>query len=192
MKRFTLLRTSIIGSIIATCISLPALATPRITDTTKSNVSAVFKQLNVPIEAKFKKFTSKIDFDDSKPETSHANIEVDIPSFDLGDPEYNQEVLKKEWFNGAQFPKASFVSTTIKATAGAPAGTQYDIVGKLSIKGKTADVHFPLTVKKENTSLIFDGSFPIKRLTFNIGEGDWTDTSVVADEVTIKFHIVTK
>jgi len=32
---------------------------------------------------------------------------------------------------------------------------------------------------------------PIKRLTFNIGEGEWKDTSMVADEVTIKFHVVT-
>jgi polyisoprenoid-binding protein YceI len=32
---------------------------------------------------------------------------------------------------------------------------------------------------------------PIKRLTFNIGDGEWKDTSVVADEVVIKFRVVT-
>jgi polyisoprenoid-binding protein YceI len=31
---------------------------------------------------------------------------------------------------------------------------------------------------------------PIKRLVFGIGDGEWKDTSVVADEVVIKFHIV--
>jgi polyisoprenoid-binding protein YceI len=167
------------------------VAAPLKVDATKSTVSAVFKQLNVPVEAKFKKFTAQIDFDSAKPEAAKASIDIDIPSFDLGEAEYNQEVLKKEWFNAAQFPKATFVSSSIKAVAGAPAGTKYNVTGKLSIKGKTADVSFPLSVKKEAGGQVFDGAVPIKRLAFNIGEGEWKDTGMVADEVTIKFHVVT-
>ena len=34
------------------------------------------------------------------------------------------------------------------------------------------------------------GALPIKRLAYNIGEGEWKDTSMVADDVTIKFHVV--
>lgn len=178
------------GTITALTMSSGAIAAPLKTDSTKSTVTAVFKQMNVPVEAKFKSFKSLIDFDATKPATAKASVDIDIPSFDLGDPEYNKEVLKKEWFNAAQFPKAGFVASTIKPTAGAPAGTKYDVIGKLTIKGKTMDVQFPLTVKKDGNAQIFDGSLPIKRLSFNIGEGDWKDTSMVADEVTIKFHIV--
>jgi polyisoprenoid-binding protein YceI len=105
---------------------------------------------------------------------------------DLGDPEYNKEVGKKEWFNAAQFPKATFVSTAIKS-AGAGKLT---VTGKLTIKGKTADVSFPLTVKADGKNQVFDGALPIKRLTYNIGEGEWKDTSMVADDVVIKFHVV--
>jgi hypothetical protein len=64
------------------------------------------------------------------------------------------------------------------------------VAGKLTIKGKTADVTFPLAVKKDGATQVFDGALPIKRLTYNIGEGEWKDTGMVADEVTIKFHIV--
>jgi len=39
--------------------------------------------------------------------------------------------------------------------------------------------------------VIFDGALPIKRLTYNIGEGEWKATDTVADEVIIKFHVVT-
>lgn len=155
-------------------------------DAAKSSVSAVFKQLNVPVEAKFKKFAAQIDYDAAKPESSKANVEIDIASFDLGDPDFNQEVLKKEWFNAAQFPKASFASTAMKAGAGGI----LNVTGKLTIKGKTADVAFPLAVKKEGSSTVFDGNLQIKRLAFNIGEGEWKDTATVADEVTIKFHVV--
>ncbi len=187
----SILTSVLAGGIAAISLASSAIAAPLKVDTGKSTVSAVFKQLNVPVEAKFKKFTAQIDFDSAKPDAAKAGVDIDIASFDLGDAEYNKEVLKKEWFNAAQFPKASFVSSSIKAAAGAPAGTKYDVAGKLTIKGKTADVHFPLAVKKDGGSLVFDGAVPIKRLTFNIGEGEWKDTGMVADEVTIKFHVVT-
>jgi polyisoprenoid-binding protein YceI len=95
-------------------------------------------------------------------------------------------VGKKEWFNTAQFPKATFVSTGIKS---AGAG-KLNVTGKLTIKGKAADVSFPVTVKADGGKQVFDGVLPIKRLTYNIGEGEWKDTSMVADDVTIKFHVV--
>ncbi|OYU92416.1 MAG: polyisoprenoid-binding protein, partial [Burkholderiales bacterium PBB5] len=33
------------------------------------------------------------------------------------------------------------------------------------------------------------GSFALKRLAFKIGEGEWADTSMVADDVTVKFKL---
>ncbi|MEB0030778.1 YceI family protein, partial [Undibacterium sp. RTI2.1] len=91
-------------------------------------------------------------------------------------------------FNTAQFPKAGFVSTSMKAGANGV----LNVSGKLTIKGKTTDISFPLSVKKEGANQVFDGSLPIKRLTYNIGEGEWKDTGMVADEVVIKFHVVTQ
>ena len=124
--------------------------------------------------------------DPAKPAAAKATVEIDVGSFDLGDPDYNKEVLKKEWFNAAQFPKATFVSTAIvPGTAG-----KFTVSGKLTIKGKTSDVSFPLTLKQEAGHQVFDGSLPIKRLTYVIGDGEWKDTAVVADEVVIKFHVV--
>jgi polyisoprenoid-binding protein YceI len=167
-------------------ISLVASAAVLKTDPAKSTVTATFKQMNVPIDAKFKQFSAIIDYDAAKPDAAKASVDINIASFDLGDPEYNKEVTKKEWFNAAQFPKASFVSSTIKS-AGAGKLT---VTGKLTIKGKTTDVSFPLSVKAEGGKQIFDGALPIKRLAYNIGEGEWKDTSMVADEVVIKFHVI--
>jgi len=155
------------------------------TDPAKSSVAAVFKQMNVPVEAKFKTFTAQIDYDAARPEASKASVDIVTASMDLGDAEYNREVAKKEWFNTAQFPKASFVSTSIKAAGPG----KLNVAGKLTLKGKTADVNFPLTVKTEANKQVFEGQLPIKRLAFNIGEGEWKDTSMVADEVVIKFRV---
>jgi polyisoprenoid-binding protein YceI len=175
-----LLPASLIG------IALAAGAVPLKADLPHSSVSAVFKQMNVPIEAKFKKFNAQLDYDAAKPETSKASVDIDTASLDLGDPDMNQEATKKEWFNAAQFPKASFVSSSIK-----PAGAgKLNVSGKLAIKGKSVDVSFPLSVKDEGGKQVFEGALPIKRLAFNIGEGEWKDTSMVADEVVIKFRVV--
>ena len=174
--------------VLASLLGLSVAATAATllkTDPAKSSVSAVFKQMNVPVEAKFKKFNIAIDYNPATPDASKASVEIDTASIDIGDPEYNKEVAKKEWFNAAQFPKATFVSSGIKA-AGAGKLT---VTGKLNIKGKATDVTFPLTVKSEGGKYTFDGALPIKRLTYNIGEGEWKDTSMVADEVTIKFHV---
>ena len=94
---------------------LAATAAPLKTDPAKSSVSAVFKQMNVPVESSFKKFVAQIDYDPAKPELSKANVQIDTASLDLGGDEMNKEVAKKDWFNSAQYPKASFVSTAIRA-----------------------------------------------------------------------------
>ena len=62
---------------------------------------------------------------------------------------------------------------------------------QLTIKGKTVDIVVPASYRQEGGVQAFDGVLPIKRNAFNIGDGEWKDTSVVADEVQSKFHIVT-
>jgi polyisoprenoid-binding protein YceI len=188
MQTFSMARRHASAIIIALSVVLPGITGAAMlkTDAGKSNITAIFKQMNVPVDARFKKFSAQIDYNGDAPEKSKASIELDIASFDLGDAEYNKEVQKKEWFNAAQFPKATFVSSSIKAGA---AG-KLDVSGKLTIKGKSADVSFPLSVKKDGANNVFEGSLPIKRLAYNIGEGEWKDTSMVGDEIVIKFRVV--
>ncbi len=176
------MKSLLLASVLASAV---AIAAPLKTDPAKSSVTATFKQMGVPVEAKFKQFAAQIDYDAAKPAASKASVEIQTASLDLGDPDYNKEVTKKEWFNTAQFPKASFVSTAI-----APAGAgKLNVSGKLTIKGRSANVSFPLSVKAEGGKQVFEGQLPIKRLAFNIGEGEWKDTSMVADEVVIKFRV---
>lgn len=172
-------------ALLSLCATV-ALAANLKADGTKSTISATFRQMGVPVDAKFGKFAAQLDYDAAKPENSKATIEIEIASFDLGDPDYNSEVRKKEWFNAAQFPKATFRSTKIRS---AGAG-KLDVSGQLTLKGRSADVSFPLTVKKEGAAQVFEGSLPIRRLAFGIGEGEWKDTSIVADEVVIKFRVL--
>jgi polyisoprenoid-binding protein YceI len=167
-------------------VAFAASAAALKTDPAKSTVTATFKQMNVPVESKFKKANIVIDYNAATPDSSKASVEIDTASLDLGDAEMNKEVAKKDWFNSAQFPKATFVSSAIKAAGPG----KLTVTGKLTIKGKVQDVSFPITVKADGGKQVFEGTLPIKRLAFNVGEGEWKDTGMVADEVTIKFHVV--
>jgi polyisoprenoid-binding protein YceI len=188
----TIARATALSAALTVAYAVPgiAVAAPLKVDPAKSTATATFKQLGVPVEAEFKRFSARIDFDPAAPQNSKAAVDMDVTSFDLGDPDYNREVLKKDWFNAVQYPKASFVASSIKPSPGAPAGTRYDVAGPLTIKGKTANVQFPITIKKEGGQQVFEGTLPVSRLTYNIGEGEWKDTSIVADEVLLKFRIV--
>lgn len=156
-------------------------------DSNKTTVTSTFKQLGVEVTAKFKTVNGTIDFDAANPAAGKAQISVVLASFDLGDAEYNKEIQKKEWFNTAQFPQATFVSSEIKANG---AG-KFLVVGKLSIKGKSLDVSVPAVFKQDGKAQVFEGQLPIKRLYFNIGEGEWKDTDTLADDVIVKFKVVT-
>ena len=155
-------------------------------DSSKSTVTATSKQMNVPVDGTFKKFAAQLSFDPAKPAAGRARLSINTASYDLGDESYNEQVRGKEWFDAAQYPDATFVSSAI-APAG---GNQFKVTGTLTIKGKSQNVTVPVTVAQQGSTQSFDGALPIKRSQFDIGTGEWKETSVVADEVVIKFHIV--
>ncbi len=152
----------------------------------KSTVSFVFKQMNVPVEGSFKHFKSRISFDPAKPVLAKAEIEIDIVSIDAGSDEANDAIADKLWFNTKQFPVAHFVSTSVK-----PLGNnQFEVAGKMSIKGRTLDAKTPCTFHQEGGNGVFEGSFVLHRGDYGIGEGMWADFGTVANEVQIKFRLV--
>lgn len=155
-------------------------------DVSKSSLTATFKQMNVPVDGKFKTVNAKLQFDPSNLAKSKAQIDVDVNSFDLGNAEYNHEVTGKDWFDAKSFPRATFVSNSIKPGANG----RYDVTGTLTIRGKAKSVVVPMQYRKEGAAQVFDGVLPIRRLDFGVGQGDWGDTAIVANDVQLKFHIV--
>jgi len=185
-------RDAIIGAalcLVLASTTMAPLARAAEIRTAGSELVFTFTQMNVPVRAAFRKFGGNIEFPGgAAPASAKVNIAAD--SVDLGEPDYNAEVLKKEWLNAAQFPQASFTSTAVRAVD--PEGRKLEIAGNLSIKGKTMPVRFPVTVTSTGNGRMVEGMLPISRLAFNLGEGDWRDTSIVADRVTIHFRLLTQ
>lgn len=151
----------------------------------QSDVGFTFKQMGVPVEGRFKKFDAQISFDAAKPAANKVAFTVDIASATLGSPETDAELPKAPWFNTAKFPQATFASSAFKPLGGG----KFEVTGKLSIKGQTRDVVVPVTMTQAGAVTTAAGVFPIKRLAFKIGENEWADTSLVADDVQVKFKL---
>jgi polyisoprenoid-binding protein YceI len=67
---------------------------------------------------------------------------------------------------------------------------RYEARGTLTIKGIGQDVIAPFSVKRAGDVATYAGEFVIRRLQYKIGEGIWSDTDTVADDVQVKFRIV--
>ncbi len=173
--------------IAALALSAPAWATEfNSVVTDKSSLSFVFKQMGVPVEGRFKKFTAQLSFDPAKPASAKAAMELDLTSIDAGSAEANDEVAGKNWFNTKAFPQAKFVSSSVKALG----GNRYEVTGKLSIKGRSQEVSAPFSFAAQGASALIEGGFVLKRADFALGEGVWADFGTVANEVQIKFRFL--
>jgi polyisoprenoid-binding protein YceI len=151
----------------------------------QSEIVFVSRQLGVPVEGRFRKLDARVDFDPRKPEAARIGMTIDLGSVALGIAETEAELAKPDWFAVHQFPQASFQSTGVK-----PAGPgKFDVAGKLSIKGASRDVVVPVALAQSGANTTASGAFVIRRLDFRIGDGDWKDTSMVANDVQVRFKL---
>ena len=152
----------------------------------QSEINFTVKQMGVPLDGRFSKFDAQLAFDSKKPEAGKIDFSIDLGSAVVGDADTTKELKKPEWFNQAKFPAATFSSTTIKATGPG----KLEVAGTLSIKGNAKPIVVPVTLTPGPSGLTTaQGSFTLKRVDFKIGEGDWTDVSIVANDVTVKFKL---
>ncbi len=184
MKNFTSPSFALAALLVLSVWSVPAAAQQKLIPA-QSEIAFTSKQMGVPVDGKFKKFDAQVAFDPKKPEAAKISFAIDLASVSLGTAETEAELFKPDWFSTKLFPQASFASTGVKAVG---AG-KFEVTGKLTIKGVSRDVLVPvaLTQSAGNTSAI--GSFTMKRLDFKIGDGDWGDTSLVANDVQVKFKL---
>ena len=176
-------RLNLLASILLSALTVtPAWAEQKLLPT-QSEIVFVSKQMGVPVEGRFKKFEAQIAFDPAKPATGKIAFTVDMASATLGVKETDAELPKADWFNTAKFARATFQSSSIKAVG---AG-KFEVSGVLNIKGVNQNVVIPVTLTQAGTNTTAVGTFALKRLVFKIGDNEWSDTSMVADEVQVKF-----
>ncbi len=151
----------------------------------ESSIAFISKQLGVPVSGNFKKFDAEVIFDPKKPEAAKVSFSVDLLSADIGNTETETELKKPGWFNSAKVPAATFQSTSVKSLGSG----KFEFTGKLAIKGVSQNVVVPVTITQSAGKSRVVGSFNLKRLDFKIGDGDWNDVSLVANEVVVNINL---
>lgn len=151
-----------------------------------SEIAFTTRQLGVPVEGRFARFSAQIALDPKQPATGSVSLGIDTGSARFGSPELDTEVPKATWLNAAGFPQATFRSSAIKAAGPG----RFEVVGQLTIKGITRDLTVPVQLAQTAANGTASGSFAIHRSAFKVGEGEWADTSLLADEVQVRFKLV--
>jgi len=152
----------------------------------KSQIAFVSKQMGVPVEGSFKRFDAQVAFDPKKPEGGSVVLQIDTASAGFGVPMSDAELPKPTWFDTAHFPQASFRSSAIKALGEG----RFEMAGKLTIKGVSKYVTVPVSIVSSGGAYsVATGTLTIQRLDYKVGDGEWTDTSVVGNEVQVRFKL---
>lgn len=152
----------------------------------QSEIAFTSKQMGVPVDGRFRKFDAQVAFDPKAPTAAKIAFTIDLASVALGVAEVEAEVAKPDWFSTKLFPQATFQSAAVKATGPG----RFEVAGKLSIKGASRDIVVPVALTQAGGNTTASGAFTIKRLDYKIGDGDWKDTSMVADDVQVRFKLM--
>ena len=152
-----------------------------------SEIRFVSKQMGVPVEGRFTRWQAQVKFDAKQLQAAQVGFSIDTRSITFGAADTEAEAAKPAWFHSAQFPQAVFKSTAVKSLGGG----RFEVAGTLSIKGQTREVMVPVTLASGAAAgqATASGSFTLKRMDFKLGEGEWSDVSVVASEVQVRFKL---
>lgn len=181
------LRSPVLAAVLGAATFLPLSASAQqALVPAGSEIRFTSRQMGVPVEGQFRRFDAQIKFDPAQPAQSRIAFTVDTGSATLGVRETDAELPKPVWFNVAAFPQATFQSTAVRRID----ASRFEVAGRLSIKGVGSDVVVPVTLARQGAQAVATGAFPIRRLQFRIGENEWADTAMVADEVQVKFRLV--
>lgn len=150
-----------------------------------SELAFTTRQMGVPVEGKFARFSAQVALDPRKPETGRVSLTIDTASARFGSAELDAEVPKPTWLHAAGFPQATFQSSRIRAVGSG----RFEVAGQLTIKGATRDIVVPVQLAPAGAHQVASGSFAIKRLDFKVGEAEWADTSMLANDVVVRFKL---
>ena len=146
-------------------------------------------QAGAPFEGQWQKWTAKIQFDANQLNKSRFDVIIDSNSPFSNDSERDGYIIGSDFFNAAVFSESRFVADQFSQTKQGPIAS-YQANGELKMK----DVVHPLTldfqIEKGEGTIILSGSAIIDRLKWNIGVGDWSDTSWVGQNIQVSVRVV--
>lgn len=168
-------------------LTAPAWAEPPLwtVDHEQSRLGFIADQDGGDVEGWFEAWTAEIRFDPEDLTNSRVRVEIEMASVETGSSDQEYELRGDGLFAVETYPTGRFESLEFNVTG----DTAYEALGELTLRETSRKVTLPFTLVIEGEEARAEGGLVIKRLDYGIGQGDWEDTSLVADEVEIFFEI---
>ena len=166
--------------------SVPAATSWR-TDTAGSELVFRAMQAGAEFEGRFKRFEPQIRFDPADLAGSRFVVEIDTRSADTQDGDRDAALASADFFATDRWPTARFETIGFAAKG---AG-KFEARGRLTIRDVTRNVLLPFTftAAADGQHATLAGGATIRRLDFGVGQGEWTDTTWVGNDVRIRFEL---
>jgi len=169
-------------------VGIAAAATQWTMQPKQSKLTFVGTQAGAQFEAVFDKFTADIKFDSKDLAGSHFDVKIDLNSVNSSDGERDDMIKGPDLFAVKQWPAAHYVAEKFTDKGGG----KFSATGKLTLRNVTKDIPIEFTFEDGKDGAWLKGSASLKRLDFGVGQGDWKDTSSVANEVKVRFALLLK
>ncbi len=176
---------AIVGALALCTAPAGAIETARLV-AAQSEITFQLKQSGVPVEGRFKRFDAQLALDPKAPQAGSVAVTIDTASATVGFADTDAELPGALWFDARKYPRAVFQSSAISGAGGG----RFQAKGKLELKGTARELVVPVAIVQSGPLSIATGEFVLKRLDYRIGEKEWADLSLVADDVRVRFKLV--
>ncbi len=176
-------------TVSATAAAPAAVAAPKSaaawTQTANSTLSFATSYDGEEFSGVFKQFTADLRFDPQNLPGSRFDVVIQLGSANTENEERDETLLGSEFFNAVAAPQALYTATRFRKLADG----RFVADGTLTLRGITKPV--PLTFRwTPGATPKLEGTATVKRLEFGIGTGDWDDTEVMPDAVSVTTTLV--
>jgi polyisoprenoid-binding protein YceI len=160
-----------------------------VADPAKSSLGFTATQEGGEFSGVFHKFSSGLELqaNDTDAILQSVSTNIDLGSVDTSYQERDDYLAQQDWFHITEWPQAKFVSTQVIDHGDG----SYTATGELTLRGinKTVDVNLKLEIETNRERGTLVGTAAIRRLDFGVGQGDWTNTQWVGDDVNVQFDL---
>jgi len=136
-------------------------------------------------QGSFAKFTPRIEFDPKQLASSRFDVSIDLASADSRNSERDELLQGGEFFNSRKSPQARYLATRFRALG----GNRYVADGTLSLNGASKPVALAFTWTP-GAQTVLVGNATLRRLDFGVGTGEWADTALLPDEVSVRTRLL--
>jgi polyisoprenoid-binding protein YceI len=133
----------------------------------------------------FPGFATRLRFDPQQLAGSRLDVVIPIVSVTTGVEDYDVEMRGAGFFDSKRFPQARYTATTFRALG----GNRFAADGTLLLHGVSKPVTLTFTWTP-GAKPVLDGKATVKRLAFGIGAGEWADTEMLPDEISVTTKVV--